>query len=245
MSGAVRSAVSRVIVVAVAALGVARGALGQSTPLPRPTTWSFTIDVGGFIEGNRRAVTSWLRHNAYGVAEPERCGFDLHLARVCDDPVEYPRVSESGIVAGMGSVRRTLSDRWSVELAGATEQGGVATGRCDDLATPKDPRCTNRFIEVPFSGGSFALLAIATAGHLHLGAGPALLLANWQMKPAHLSGVWLDATLDRDRWPFFARAQYRVYRSASFAPEQGFSGFHPSTLFVGLGFVIRDNNEEP
>jgi hypothetical protein len=240
-AGSVRIFPSRPMVLAAAWLGVASGVTAQA-PRSEPSAWTFTIDGGGFIEGNRQAVTSWLRRNSYGVAEPRHCGVDALISLVCGDPEAYPRVRDSGVAAGIVSVRRLVSDRWSVELFAATEQGGIATGRCDDLATPKDPRCTNRFIEVPFGGGSFALLGVATAGHFRLGAGPALLLANWEMQPAHLAGVWVDATLDRDPSPFFVRAQGRIYRATSLAPEQGFSGFHPSTLFVGLGVMIRTNN---
>jgi hypothetical protein len=238
----VRLFVSQALLIAAATLAVASGARGQTMARPHRPAWSFTIDVGGFVEGNRVAVTSWLARNAYGTLDPGLCGFDPHFQRVCDDAVQYPQASGGSIVAGIASVRRTLSDRWSAELFGATEQAGVATGRCDDSATPRDPRCTSRFVRVPFSGGSFALLAAASVKHLRVGAGPALLLANWDMKPAHLTGLWLDATLDWEPSPFLARAQYRIYRSANFAPEKGFSGFHPSTLFVGLGFTIRPNN---
>ena len=83
------------------------------------------------------------------------------------------------------------------------------------------------------------MLAVVKTGHFHFGAGPALLLANWRMHPAHLGGMWFDATADREPWPFFLRAQYRVYRPASYAP---FTDLHPSTLFVGLGFTFRPNN---
>src|SRR5205085_11277506 len=72
--------------------------------------------------------------------------------------------------------------------------------------------------------------------------GPALLMANWEMKPAHLPGMWFDATFDRDPIPIFARVQYRIYRSTTLAPDQGFTAFHPSTLFVGLGFMTKANN---
>jgi hypothetical protein len=103
-------------------------------------------------------------------------------------------------------------------------------------------RCTDRFLELEFGGGSVAMLAVVSTGHVHFGAGPALLLANWRMIPAHLAGMWFDATADREPWPFFVRAQYRVYRSASFAPELQFTDLHPSTLFMGLGFKFRPNN---
>jgi hypothetical protein len=86
------------------------------------------------------------------------------------------------------------------------------------------------------------MLAVLTASHFHVGVGPALLLANWRMQPAHLAGMWVDASADHEPWPFFLRAQYRIYRPASFAPEQRFTGFHPSTLFMGLGFMFRANN---
>ena len=237
-----RLSVSRALLIAAATLGVARGARGQTVARPHRPAWSFTIGVGGFAQGNRGAVTSWLAHNSYGTLDPGLCGYDPHFQRVCDDAVQYPQVSGGSIVAGIASVRRVIWDRWSAELFAATEQSGVATGRCDDAATPKDPRCTSRFLRVPFGGGSFALLAGMSTKHVHLGAGPAVLLANWDMKPAHLTGLWLDATLDREPSPFLVRAQYRIYRSTNFAPATGFSGFHPSTLFVGLGFTIRPNN---
>jgi len=237
----VRLPCSRLILAAAASLVAANRAWGQTAP--HPPAWSFTIDVGGFVEGNRGAVTSWLTRNSYGTLDPGLCGFDPHFQRVCDDAVQYPQVSGGSIVAAVASVRRVLSDRWSAELFAATEQAGVATGRCEDSATPRDSRCTSRFLRVPFGGGSFALLGAISTKHLHLGAGPALLLANWEMQPAHLAGLWLDATVDRAPSPFFLRAQYRIYRSTSFAPEKGFSAFHPSTLFVGLGFTIRPNND--
>ena len=238
-----RQFVSRSMTIAVASLGVGSGACAQAmqAQAPSPSPWSFTVDVGGFVQGNRASVMSWLSRNAYGVAEPKHCGFDRLFRPACDDAVKYPQVSASGVVAGFASVRRKFSNRWSTELVAATEQSGVATGRCDDLATPKDVRCTSRFRDVPFGGGSLALLGIISARNLHVGAGPALMLANWEMRPAHLSGAWVDATVDTEAWPVFLRAQYRIYGSTSFA-QPGFSGFHPSTLFVGLGFSLKANN---
>ena len=81
----------------------------------------------------------------------------------------------------------------------------------------------------------FSYAVIAGANHI-LGEPGAVSEAN------RLTGLWLDATLDREPSPFLVRAQYRIYRSTNFAPETGFSGFHTSTLFVGLGFTIRPNN---
>jgi hypothetical protein len=240
----VRLLVSLRSIMSAALLGVATGAFAQSAPGARPHPWTVTIDVGGFVQGNRAAVTSWLSRNSYGTLDPGLCGFDPHFQRQCDDAVQYPQVSGGSFVAAFASVARTVTDRWSVEMFAAMEQSGVATGRCDDAATPRDPRCTSKFKRVPFGGGSFALLASVGTSHVHLGAGPALLLANWDMTPAHLAGLWVDATADHEPWPFFARAQYRVYRSTSYGPEQGFSGFHPSSLFLGLGFAIRPNNED-
>jgi hypothetical protein len=155
--------------------------------------------------------------------------------------VNYPQTAESGIIAGVVSIRRTVTDRFSLELLGATEQSGAAVGRCDDLAVPKDARCDERLLEVDFGGASVAMTAILATRYLRLGAGPALMLANWRMRPAHLVGIWFDAMLEREPFPFFARAQYRVYRSANLGME-GFSGFHPSTLFVGVGVIARTNN---
>lgn len=231
---------SRAFTIVAASLGAARG-VGSQQQRHVPA-WSFSLELGGFVQGNGNAVVSWLRHNAYGVTEPQHCGFDIIFRPICDPAVGYPRLHGGEVVGFIGGVRRALGDRLSLELQAATEQSGTATGRCDDLAVPKDPRCTSRFMDVEFSGGSFALITAVTAGALHLGAGPALLLANWDMKPAHLEGLWLDATLERGTFPVFARAQYRIYRSTGSSPSTGFTGFHPSTLYAGLGFITRANN---
>ena len=234
--------ISRVIPISLALAVVPASLSGQTTTRPRLSAWSLTVELGGFVRGNGAAVAGWLRDNAYGAPEPRHCGFDLIFRTVCDSAVSYPRGSAIAILAVMGSVRRRLSDRLSLSLLGANEQAGTVTGRCDDLAVPKDPRCTERFVDVRFSGGSLALLPVLTAGSVHIGAGPALLLANWTMKPAHLAGVWVDGTYEREGFPVFAHAQYRIYRSTTFSPSGGFSGFHPSTIYVGLGFVARTNN---
>lgn len=237
------SEVSQTITSAAFALLLGAGTLlGQDSTASRPSAWSVTVELGGFVQGNGAAVTHWLRENAYGVQEPRHCGFDIIFRPVCDAAVSYPRTSTADILAMMGSVRRRLTKRVSLSLMGASEQTGAVTGRCDDLAIPKDPRCTNRFVDVRFSGGSVALLPIVSLRSLHLGAGPALLLANWTMKPAHLAGVWADGTLEAARFPLFVHAQYRIYRSTTFSPSGGFTGFHPSTLYLGLGFIARTNN---
>lgn len=229
---------SRAVIIA-ASLAAARAVGAQQ---PHAPTWSFTLELGGFVQGNGNAVLSWLRRNAYGVAEPKHCGFDYLFRPLCDAAVDYPRVHGHNVVGWMGSVRRALSDRVSLDLYAASEQGGTATGRCDDLAVPKDPRCTSRFMDIEFSGGSFALVTAVTRGGLHLGVGPAILLANWEMKPAHLEGFWVDATFERGTFPVFAHAQYRLYRSTNLSPGSGFTAFHPSTLYAGLGFITRANN---
>ena len=236
--------VSRTIAPCLALAVIAGQLAGQDSARTRPSlpAWSVTLELGGFVRGNGAAVTHWLRSNAYGAREPEHCGFDIIFRRVCDASVTYPRTSSLGIVAVMGSLRRRLTSRVSLSLFGATEQAGTVTGRCDDLAVPKDPRCTTRFVDVQFSGGSLALLPIVSVHSIHLGAGPALLLANWTMKPAHLGGVWLDGSFERKDFPIFVHAQYRIYRSTTFSPSGGFNGFHPSTLYAGLGFIVRSDN---
>jgi len=233
---------SRTTTVAFAVLTLTGSLSAQDIRHPPPSAWAVTLELGGFVRGNGAAVTRWLRDNAYGVAEPKHCGFDIIFRTVCDAAVSYPRTSGSGVLAVMGSIRRRLTDRVSLSLFGASEQAGTVTGRCDDLAVPKDARCTNRFVDVRFSGGSLALLPAVTMRSLHIGAGPALLLANWTMKPSHLAGVWADATYERGDFPVFVHAQYRIYRSTTFSPSGGFSGFHPSTLYVGAGFAVRTNN---
>ena len=233
--------VSRTIAAALALVIGAGSLSGQDSARSRPSAWAATVELGAFVQGNGAAVTRWLRNNAYGAQEPKHCGFDIIFRQVCDAAVSYPRTSAASILAIMGSVRRRLTDRFSVALLGASEQAGTITGRCDDVAVPKDPRCTARFVDVEFSGGSVALLPVVSARSLHIGAGPALLLANWTMKPAHLAGVWVDGTLEPKRFPVFVHAQYRFYRSTTFSPS-AFTGFHPSTLYAGLGFVARTNN---
>lgn len=238
-----RISMSQTITAAFALLVGAGNLSGQDTTGARPSRWSVTLELGGFVHGNGAAVTHWLRDNGYGAEEPRHCGFDIIFRKVCDGAVSYPRTSAAGILALMASVRHRLTNRFSISLLGASEQSGTVTGRCDDLATPKDPRCTARFVDVRFSGGSVALLPVVSVRSLHLGAGPALLLANWTMKPAHLAGVWMDGTIETRRFPVFVHAQYRIYRSTTFSPSGGFTPFHPSTLYVGLGFIATTNNK--
>jgi len=203
--------------------------------------WSYAFDVGGFLQGNGTAIRHWLSSNAYGATEPRRCTFDSLFRAICADPVGYPKSSGSSF-AIMGSVRRNLSEHKAVELFLSMEQSGEVTGRCDDLASPKDPRCADRFMDVPFSGASFSLLGEVSRGWFHFGAGPALLLANWDMTPTHLAGIWFDATVEHDPIPFFVRGQYRYYSSTGVEWAKGFSGFHPSSLYFGLGLRTRLNN---
>lgn len=202
-----------------------------------PAAWGVSVSLGGYAVGNRGAVTHWLVHNGYGVTEPKHCGFDQFFRTICDPAVPYPRVSDSELLGWTVGVTHSLSDRVSIEVFGATEQSGSAVGRCDDLATPRDARCTERFMTVEFGGVSVASLGVVQAGRFHVGAGPAVLFANWDMSPSHLAGAWFDATYDAGRWPLFARAQYRFYQSASLS-SQHFTGFHPSTFYVGVGFTI-------
>lgn len=233
---------SRTIAAAISLLALAGSLHAQERARPRLPTWAVTLELGGFVRGNGAAVSQWLRDNAYGVPEPKHCGFDIIFRTVCDDAVSYPRTSGSGIFAVMGSVRRRFGERLSLALFGASEQAGTVTGRCDDLAVPKDPRCTSRFVDVRFSGGSLALIPAVRIRGIHLGAGPALLLANWTMEPAHLAGIWIDATYERGEFPVIVHAQYRLYRSTTFSPSGGFTGFHPSTFYLGLGFIARTND---
>lgn len=238
----VRISVSRAALLATLALAAPGEVRAQTPSHSSRGVWSFAAEVGGFVEGNGNAITQWLSANAYGATEPRRCTFDILFRAICDDPVGYPKTSGSNQAAFMGSVRRTFSEHAALELFLSTEQSGNVTGRCDDLATPKDPRCIGRFMEVPFGGASVSLLGEVSRGWVHFGAGPALLLANWDMAPSHLAGVWLDATLERDPMPFFLRGQYRYYMTTGHEWIQGFSGFHPSSVFLGLGLRTHLNN---
>jgi hypothetical protein len=222
------------VALAIAASGLA----SAQSPTETRSGWTISVSLGDYARGNRTAVTHWLAANGYGVPEPKQCGFDVLLRAVCDPPVPYPKVSGSPVVGWTIAVERSITDRASVEIFGASEQSGTAVGRCDDAATPRDPRCTNRFMTLDFGGASIAALGAARAGLFHLGAGPALLLANWEMEPAHLAGVWLDATYGGGRVPIFGRVQYRLYQSTSLTPAQHFTRFHPSTLYLGAGFAF-------
>jgi hypothetical protein len=235
--GVWRGALAATLVIAAARQGDAQRPSRSGGP-----TWSYAFDVGGFVQGNGNAIRSWLTDNAYGATEPRRCTFDSLFRAVCDDPQGYPKTDVRNRFVVMGSIRRTFTEHKAIELFLSMEQAGQVTGRCDDLALPKDPRCTNRFIDVSFGGASFALLAEISRGWLHLGAGPALLLANWDMSPSHLAGVWLDGTIEHDPIPVFMRGQYRYYMSTGLDAAKGFSGFHPSSLFLGLGFRTGINN---
>ena len=230
------------VLVASLLLGSPRHAGAQSANGSTTSTWSYGFDVGGFLAGNGQAIKQWLSANAYGATEPRRCTFDSLFRPICDDPVGYPKTSRGNSVALMGSIRRSFSTHRALELFISMEQSGEVTGRCDDLASPKDPRCSDRFMDVSFGGASFALLGEVSRGWVHVGAGPALLLANWEMTPSHLAGVWLDATVERDPIPFFIRGQYRYYMATGTEWIRGFSGFHPSSLFLGLGLRTHLNN---
>jgi len=231
-------------VVFVAAVTAAVSLHAQSTR-PREPEWSVDATLGGFATGNRAAVTHWLTRNGYGAPEPQHCGFNPLLQAECDPAVPYPKVSGSQIVGWTLGIRRVISDQVSVDVLAASEQSGTAIGRCDDAATPRDPRCTNRFMTLDFGGASLGALGIWRGRRLRLGAGPALLLANWAMEPAHLAGIWLDARYGPERIPVFVHAQYRLYQSASFAPSEHFTRFHPQTLFLGMGVTIGFDESQP
>ena len=220
-------------------------AAAQPPSAARAPAWSVTIGVGGFVRGNKDAVSNWLQHNAYGVDEPPVCTFDVLFNRQCaPTSSSYPKARRAGLLGVMATVRRRVSERVALEVVGATEQSGTMTGRCDDQVVPKDSRCTVPFVTVDFGGASFASLAVLTSRHVRIGAGPAILFANWTMTPAHLPGLWLDATAGLDRVPVFVRAQYRVYRSTGASGETGFTAFHPSTLLLGLGVSISLEESE-
>lgn len=233
---AARSCIRTTVVVVVAMCVSATAARSQSAI---EQGWTISAALGGYVEGNGRAVSSWLKANGYGVTEPARCGFDILLQAVCGDPTRYPHLSGSGAIGWMVGFRHPVSEKYSLELLAASEQSGALLGRCDDQQSPRDVRCTQRFITVDIGGASVGGLAIYNRGILHYGVGPAVLFANWSMQPSHLPGVWLDVRLGGDAFPLYARAQYRFYKSASFAPSEQFTGFHPSTLFIGGGLRVQ------
>jgi len=228
----------------VTALAVAVSLRAQPARRAEPA-WSVDASLGGFTPGNRAAVANWLVRNGYGISEPSHCSFDVLLNSTCDAPDPYPKVSASGFVGWTLGVRHVVTEQTSVELLVASEQSGKILGRCDDSATPRDERCTNRFMTVDFGGASFGSLGIWRGRRLHLGAGPALLLANWDMTPAHLAGMWFDARYGLERIPLFAHVQYRFYQSTSFAPSQHFTRFHPQTLLLGMGVTIGFDDSQP
>jgi len=220
-------------------------AAAQPPGAARVPAWSVTVGLGGFVRGNKDAVSAWLQRNAYGVDEPPLCTFDILFNRQCaPTSSKYPKATGAGLIGMMASVRRRMSERGSLEVFGATEQSGTITGRCDNQAVPRDSRCTTPFVTVDFGGASFASLLVLSSRRFRVGAGPAILFANWDMKPAHLPGLWLDANASLDRLPVFVRAQYRVYRATGASSETGFTAFHPSTLFVGLGVAISGAESE-
>ena len=213
---------------------IAAAALPVYAQSPAPS-WTFTASAGGFAVGTGRALSRWLDRNAYGVSH-ESCGFDLSLKKICNPTEVYPKAETSRLGATVG-VRRALRGAIAVEALVSNEQSGTVTGRCDATATPRDARCTEPFIVMDFSGASFASLLEMSVGKLRVGAGPALLFANWTLEPAHLAGLWLDATYGVRSSPFVLRAQYRVY-GATRSPTRGFGDVTPSTLFLGLGFAV-------
>ena len=224
---AVRAAMSAWLIGTAAALPVR----AQS---PEPS-WTFTASAGAFAVGTGRALSRWLDRNAYGVSHVS-CGFDLSLRKVCDPTEAYPKSETSRLGATVG-VRRAVYGSIAVEALVSNEQSGTVTGRCDVTALQRDVRCTEPFIVMDFSGASLASLLEMSVGKLRVGAGPALLFANWSLEPAHLAGLWLDATYGIRSSPFVFRAQYRVYGSTR-SPTRDFDDLTPSTVFLGLGFAV-------
>jgi hypothetical protein len=197
--------------------------------------WTFSVSAGAFAVGTGRALSRWLDRNAYGNSHA-RCGFNIQLAKVCEPTDVYPQ-SEASRLAATASVRRTLRGRVGVQAFVSNEQSGTVTGRCDVDAATRDDRCTDPFLVVDFGGASVASLLDASVGKLRVGAGPAILFANWNLKPAHLAGAWIDATYGVRSSPFALRAQYRVYRSTTRSPSRGFDRVRPSTLFLGVAYA--------
>jgi len=222
--------------------GAATVAQSQRPEREPESRWTFGASVGGFLRGNSNAVRQWLRQNSYGASEPPSCTFNPLLTRTCEPSDPYPRISASSYVSATGSIGLRLSDRVLIETSVAGEQSGTALGHCDAAAVPVDARCTDRFVELKFSGISFGTIAMLELDRFHIGAGPAILLADWRMRPNNLAGVWLDAQYRIRSWPFFARIQYRYYQSATLEGPVSFTRFHPSTLFVGAGFMTWTNN---
>ena len=233
----IRSAAIVVLLFGAATVAESQGP--EREPEPR---WTFGASVGGFLRGNSNAVRRWLRQNSYGASEPPSCTFNPLLNLTCEPNDPYPRISASSHVSAMGSIGLRLSDRVLIETSVAGEQSGTALGHCDAAAVPVDARCTERFVELEFSGISFGTIAMLELNRFRIGAGPAILLADWRMKPNNLLGVWMDAQYRIRSSPFFARIQYRCYGSTTLEGPVGFTRFHPSTVFVGAGFMTSTNN---
>src|SRR5262249_53538026 len=125
------------VVAALAAANVAAAALAHAQSPGREDTWAVSATVGGYVEGNRHAVSRWLEHNGYGVSDQPPCTYNVLFEKTCDPPDTYPRVTHSGVLGWEIAVRRTLSERVSAEVAIASEQSGTALGRCDDQASPR------------------------------------------------------------------------------------------------------------
>lgn len=232
----------RTAAIVILLFGAARAVESQRPPRESEPRWTFGASIGGFLRGNSNAVKRWLRQNSYGASEPPSCTFNPLLNRTCEANDPYPRISASSHVSEMGSIGLRINDRVSIETSVAGEQSGTALGHCDAAAVPVDARCTDRFVELEFSGISFGTLAVLELNGLHVGAGPAILLADWRMKPNNLPGVWMDAQYRIRTWPIFARVQYRYYKSTTLEGPVGFTRFHPSTLFIGAGFMTSTNN---
>jgi hypothetical protein len=232
--------VIRKVTIVVVMFGAANAAEAQRPEREHEPRWTFGATLGGFLLGNSRAVKQWLRKNSYGADESPSCTFNPLLTQTCVRGDPFPRISGSSIVSQAGSVGLRLTDHVLIETTIAGEQSGTALGHCNGSIVPKDPRCTDQYVELDFSAISLASLAVLEVRRLHVGAGPAILLADWRMRPNALPGVWMDATY-RVRSPFFARLQYRVYRSAELL-DRGFTRLHPSALFVGAGFMTSPNN---
>jgi hypothetical protein len=215
------------------------GANGQSSGRSdRASTahrWTLSIAGGAFVRPTVRTDgVDWLRQNHYDRTgpTPDCWGFDDAFFS-CATYSQYPFVLLRAATGWVVGIRRTVTDRYSVEMVAADEPNTEVAGYC---VSPPAATCGTQSYLMTFYGRTMSILGAVALSRLHIGAGPALSLQHWNGSAKTVPGVWLDATVNINPW-LIARSQYRRY--VFVAPDPALpGGVRHSLVFLGLGIAV-------
>ena len=207
----------------------------QGNPGAASGTWTWSVVGGRYVRANAsNGVADWLRQNSFAATRPvcrEVGGFFSGTHAVCDGAIEYPNVSNDGLVGGALGVRRRLSGRFSIEGIVASEPYGEVEGRC--ISSPGFQCAGDTAYVMKFNGFAAATLGAIAIKSVRLGAGPALSIEQWSGPSKIVRGLWLDASMELIPG-FIARAQYRRYGFVRLDDRLP-GGLRPSSFFLGVG----------